>query len=123
MDPRDIRGSFAGAMGCVQQMPSIYLRYAVDLDGDGRKNPNSMADCIGSIAKFLHSYGWSESRGTIYKPKVEGSGFLKLRSRVNSRYNYSTLVKYGIYPPYKGRFYYIRLYDKYNRVYDIYLGK
>ena len=52
LDVTKLRGSFAGAMGCVQQVPSIQLRYGVDLDGDGRKDPDSMADCIGSIAAF-----------------------------------------------------------------------
>ena len=53
LNPLKLRGSFAGAMGCVQQVPSIQLRYGIDFDGDGRKNPDSMADCIGSIAAFL----------------------------------------------------------------------
>jgi len=47
-------------MGCVQQMPSIQLKYGIDLDDDGKANPNSMADCIGSIANFLHKYGWND---------------------------------------------------------------
>ncbi|NPA27812.1 MAG: lytic murein transglycosylase [Epsilonproteobacteria bacterium] len=122
MDILKIRGSFAGAMGCVQQMPSIYLKYGVDLDRDGVKNPNSMADCIGSIAKFLRVNGWDNSKEGVYRAKVSSKDFLKLKSGVRSRYSYSTLIKYGIYPPYKSSFYYIRLYDKYNKKYDIFLG-
>jgi len=49
LNVRKLRGSFAGAMGCVQQVPSMYLRHGVDLDGDGRRNPNAMADCIGRL--------------------------------------------------------------------------
>jgi len=117
----NLRGSFAGAMGCVQQMPSIYLKYAVDLDNDGSKNPNSMADCIGSIAKFLKYNGWRNYRQTLIKPTISGTKFKLLKSRVRSRYNINTLISYGIYPPYKsGSFYYIKLFNGKN--YDIYLG-
>jgi membrane-bound lytic murein transglycosylase B len=117
----NLRGSFAGAMGCVQQMPSIYLRYSVDLDNDGKKNPNSMADCIGSIAKFLQKNGWKNYKDTTIKPQVVGTNFKKLRSRVLSKYSVNTLTKYGIFPPYKsGSFYYIRLFN--GKGYDIYLG-
>ncbi len=118
----DLRGSFAGAMGCVQQVPSIYLKYGVDLNGDGIRNPNSMADCIGSIAKFLYHNGWSNARATIAKPKVIGSNFLNLRSGYRSYYNYNTLVNFGIMPPswWQGGAYFIRLRD--GNSYDIYLG-
>jgi len=121
VDILDLRGSFAGAMGYVQQMPSIYLRYAVDLDGDGIKNPNSMSDCIGSIAKFLKRNGWKNYKDTIIKPKIKGNSYKNLRSRVLSRYSVNTLNRYGIYPPYnRGSFYYIRLYN--GSGYDVYLG-
>jgi membrane-bound lytic murein transglycosylase B len=121
VDILELRGSFAGAMGYVQQMPSIYLRYAVDLDGDGVKNPNSMSDCIGSIAKFLKHNGWRNYRDTVIKPVVKGNKFKRLRSRVLSRYSVNTLINYGIYPPYRsGSFYFIRLYN--GNGYDVYLG-
>ena len=118
----NLKGSFAGAMGCVQQVPSIYLKYGVDLNYDGKKDPNSMADCIGSIAKFLRLNGWSNNRATIAKPKVIGDGFLSLRSGYRSYYSYNTLTNYGIIPPswWRGGAYFIRLKDK--NFYDIYLG-
>ena len=117
-----LRGSFAGAMGCVQQVPSIYLKYGVDLNGDGVRNPNSMPDCIGSIAKFLNHNGWRNSRATIAKPKVTDSNFLNLRSGYRSFYSYSTLINYGVIPPkwWRGGAYFIRLRD--GNSYDIYLG-
>ena len=118
-----LRGSFAGAMGCVQQMPSIQLKYGVDLDGDGRANPNSMADCIGSIANFLHKRGWNNSLPTIVKAKHSGNGFLKLKSGYRSRYPLATLKKFGITPD--GRFYgksayFVRM--RYGKSYELYLG-
>ncbi|HUC71660.1 MAG TPA: lytic murein transglycosylase [Stellaceae bacterium] len=52
-------GSWAGAMGQCQFMPSNFLRYAVDYDGDGRRDIwNDRADVLGSIANFLGHLGW-----------------------------------------------------------------
>ena len=117
----NIYGSFAGAMGCVQQMPSIYLKYGVDLDNNGIKDPNSMPDCIGSIAKFLRLNGWQNNKDTIIKPKVVNSNYKYLKSRVRSLYSVNTLVDFGVIPPYKsGKFYFIKLYN--GKGYDIFLG-
>jgi membrane-bound lytic murein transglycosylase B len=54
-----LRGSFAGAMGCVQQVPSVARRFNEDFDGDGA-SVWDIEDCIGSIAKFMHTHGWQE---------------------------------------------------------------
>ena len=59
----DVQGSWAGAMGQSQFMPSTFQRYAVDLDGDGRRNLwTSLADVFGSSANFLSSVGWQKDR-------------------------------------------------------------
>lgn len=56
-------GSWAGAMGQCQFMPSSYLRYAVDADGDGRRDIwNSNADVFGSIANYLANNDWNSSQ-------------------------------------------------------------
>ena len=58
-DPFDYRGSYAGAMGMPQFMPSSWLRWAVDEDGDGRIDlRNTPADAIGSVANYLAQHGW-----------------------------------------------------------------
>jgi membrane-bound lytic murein transglycosylase B len=55
----DMNGSWAGAMGHVQFMPSAYLRYAVDHDGDGRRDLfNSTEDALASAGNFLAALGW-----------------------------------------------------------------
>ena len=55
-----LRGSWAGAMGQPQFMPSSYLRYAEDFDGDGRRNIwTSPADVFASIANYLSKNGWT----------------------------------------------------------------
>jgi membrane-bound lytic murein transglycosylase B len=57
--PRDMVGSWAGAMGHTQFMPSSFMRYAVDYNGDGRKDIwNSVQDALGSTANYLDGYGW-----------------------------------------------------------------
>jgi membrane-bound lytic murein transglycosylase B len=59
MDPLGIMGSYAGAVGLPQFMPSSYRRHAVDYDGDGAIDLlNSPADAIGSIASYMKAYGW-----------------------------------------------------------------
>jgi membrane-bound lytic murein transglycosylase B len=59
MDPLALKGSYAGAMGLPQFMPSSYRRYAVDYDGDGTIDLlGSPVDAIGSIASYLEAFGW-----------------------------------------------------------------
>jgi membrane-bound lytic murein transglycosylase B len=57
--PPDMRGSWAGAMGQPQFMPTTYLEYAVDGDGDGRRDlRGSLPDVFASAAKYLAAAGW-----------------------------------------------------------------
>ncbi len=57
--PARMMGSYAGAMGQPQFMPTSYVRLAVDFDGDGRRDIwNSKADVLGSIANYLAKSGW-----------------------------------------------------------------
>ena len=63
----DVTGSYAGAMGLGQFMPSSYRAYAVDLDGDGRRDLwSSLEDVIGSVANYLHEHGWKPGEGVVY---------------------------------------------------------
>jgi len=56
-----MKGSWAGAMGQPQFMPSSYLKYAVDFDGDGRRDIwSSPGDTFASIANYLHESGWAK---------------------------------------------------------------
>lgn len=58
-DPLSLRGSFAGAMGIPQFMPSSYRTHAVDFDGDGHRDLwDNTTDAIGSVANYLKTYGW-----------------------------------------------------------------
>ena len=60
LDPRQTLGSYAGAMGMGQFIPSSYRAYAVDFDGDGQRNLWQPADAIGSVANYFARHGWKK---------------------------------------------------------------
>ncbi len=63
----EVSGSYAGAMGLGQFMPSSYREYAVDLDDDGRRDLwSSMDDVMGSVANYLHRHGWKYHEPVVY---------------------------------------------------------
>jgi lytic murein transglycosylase len=64
MTPAQMRGDWAGEIGQTQFMPSSYLKYAVDFDGDGRRDLiKSSADALASTANFLKGKGWRAGAG------------------------------------------------------------
>jgi membrane-bound lytic murein transglycosylase B len=64
-DPLHYKGSFAGALGVPQFLPSSYRRLAVDFDADGRRDLWSHADAIGSIGNYYRSYGWATGQPVL----------------------------------------------------------
>lgn len=67
VDPTVWRGSYAGAIGLPQFMPSNWALYGVDFDGDGQVDLlNSAADAIGSVARYLQAFGWTTGMPTHY---------------------------------------------------------
>lgn len=72
-DATAVTGSYAGAMGMPQFMPSSVLNYAIDFDDDGRVDLNgSHADVIGSVARFLAEHGWRRGMPTHYRVEPPG---------------------------------------------------
>ena len=66
-DPSSVRGSYAGAMGLPQFMPSSWAKFAVDFDGDGRIDLfGSPADAIGSVANYFKAFQWRPGMPTHY---------------------------------------------------------
>lgn len=73
-DPFEARGSYAGAMGMPQFMPSSWIKYAVDFDGDGTVDLwNSPADVIGSVANYFKAFGWQPGMPTYYPVSFDNS--------------------------------------------------
>jgi lytic murein transglycosylase B len=71
VNPLQQKGSFAGAMGMPQFMPSSFNKYAVDLDGDGHVDlRGSPADVIGSVAHYLAEFGWRRELPTRFEVAV-----------------------------------------------------
>lgn len=72
VSPDAWRGSYAGAMGLPQFMPSSWTRHAVDFDGDGRIDlRTSAADAIGSVAHYMQQHGWRSGMATHYPVRLE----------------------------------------------------
>ena len=70
----DLHGSWAGAFGHTQFMPSTYRRLAVDFDRDGRKDTiNSVPDALASSANFLKKAGWRSGQSWGFEVKVPGA--------------------------------------------------
>jgi len=84
-DPTRSKGSYAGALGIAQFLPSSYRRYAVDFDGDGKRDLWNHEDAIGSIANYYRSYGWKTGEPVIVaierQPETAGDAFGQLLER------------------------------------------
>jgi len=79
----EVTGSYAGAMGMGQFMPSSYLEYAVDFDDDGSRDLwRSTADVVGSVANYLHRYGWQLGQPVTRRAIAsEGAAFNEISKR------------------------------------------
>jgi peptidoglycan lytic transglycosylase B len=93
-------GSYAGAMGYGQFIPSSYREYAVDFDGDGKRDLwNSPRDIIGSVANYFHLHGWEPGQPVAVPARVAGTD---IQSILDAGYEphtpLSALQQHGITP-------------------------
>ena len=76
VDVFSVTGSYAGAIGIPQFMPTSILRWAVDFDGSGRADlRSSPIDAIGSVANFLQSHGWRKGEPAFLPAQVSGEAW------------------------------------------------
>jgi membrane-bound lytic murein transglycosylase B len=106
MDPQAVKGSFAGAIGLPQFMPSSLNRLAVDGDGDGRIDLlNSPADAIASVAHFLAEHGWQRGLAThfdVLPPADAGERALLLAPDIEPSFSAAQLRAHGATLPDQG---------------------
>jgi len=90
------KGSFAGAMGWVQQLPSINRKYGVDYNRDGVSNPWDKADALATIANFLQSNGWDKSKMVAIPASYKGQKFRVVESGFDKHYSLRELKRLGL---------------------------
>jgi membrane-bound lytic murein transglycosylase B len=74
VDVKEAKGSYAGAMGMGQFIPSSYRAYAVDFDGDGTRDLwGSMDDVLGSVANYFKRHGWQRGAPVAVRAEVDGT--------------------------------------------------
>jgi membrane-bound lytic murein transglycosylase B len=86
IDAPSMTGSWAGAMGQTQFMPSSYLTYAVDFDGDGRRDIwKSTGDALASIANYLKGFGWNDDETWGREVKVTSAVRAEIARTIRKR--------------------------------------
>ncbi len=94
-DPLNLKGSFAGAMGYGQFMPSSYKQYAVDFSGDGHINLWDPVDAIGSVANYFKAHGWVKGDQVAVMANGQVPG---LPNGFKTKYSISQLAAAGLTP-------------------------
>jgi len=90
MNPVDMRGAWAGEIGQTQFLPSSYLKYAVDYDGNGRRDLiRSVPDALASTANYLKAYGWQAGQ-----PWGEGTPNFQVLLQWNASQVYTKTIAY-----------------------------
>lgn len=96
LDPARPRGSFAGAMGLGQFMPSSFRKWAVDFNGDGRRDLWHPEDAIGSVANYFARHGWQAGQPVV--TPLSARAAVDLQAGLDTRYSLSTLRRAGLSP-------------------------
>jgi membrane-bound lytic murein transglycosylase B len=100
VDPSSIKGSYAGAIGMPQFIPSSYRRYAVDGNGDGQRDLAKNADdAIASIGNFLNVHGWVAGETPVDDVELRGTLYFWIEKLgVKPALTISGLSQYGVLP-------------------------
>ncbi len=99
-DPLEFLGSYAGAMGMPQFIPSSFRHYAVDFDGDGKRDLwNNPADIIGSVANYFHQHHWKHDEPVTSRAAVKAGAAERFASEnVTPSISLSELRAGGVKP-------------------------
>ncbi len=93
----EMTGSYAGAMGMPQFISSSYRRYAVDFDGDGKRDLwHSIPDVIGSVANYFKVHGWKRDVAVTSPVKVTDASIVKDRNALKPYATVAQLKKQGV---------------------------
>lgn len=104
IDPFELRGSYAGAIGWPQFMPGSIRSYAVDFDGDNRADlRNSPVDAIGSVANFLVKHGWKKGEPLVFparlaQQEVPGGWEMFLNQGLEASFHLNEMTAAGVVP-------------------------
>lgn len=104
MNPLELTGSYAGAMGFPQFIPTSYQAFAVDFDDDGKADIwNNPVDAIGSVANYFREHGWQDGAGVAVPAQVEGEEYVKgltlnMEKGLNARITVGELKQLGWKP-------------------------
>jgi membrane-bound lytic murein transglycosylase B len=98
VDVFSVHGSYAGAIGIPQFMPSSYLKYAVDFDRNGRTDLRASApDAIGSVGNFLREHGWRAGELVLVPASVQGEAWRAFASgEIEPRHALAELKAAGV---------------------------
>jgi membrane-bound lytic murein transglycosylase B len=97
--PLDYKGSYAGAIGIPQFMPSSQRNFAVDFDGDGRVDlRGSAADAIGSVARYLNVHGWRPGQPVALPVGVTGDAAALVAAGIKPSLPLREMRKRGVLP-------------------------
>ena len=97
IDINKMTGSYAGAMGMPQFISSSYRRYAVDFDGDGKRDLwNSLPDVIGSVANYFSRHGWKKGKDVAHPVTVKNTGIVKQKNTLKPYVTIAQLETQGV---------------------------
>lgn len=98
INPKNVKGSYAGAIGLGQFMPSSYKHYGVDFNNDGKISLQHPQDAIASVANYLSEHGWESDEEVATRVSYEGKRFDQYKTGYNKKYHRKELK--GIRPKY-----------------------
>lgn len=100
IDPINAKGSYAGAMGQSQFISSSYRHYAVDGDGDGKRDLwHSPQDIIASVANYFKQHGWQSGKPIASRATINNEDYEHLlNNKLKPEITLATMIKAGVQP-------------------------